>query len=161
MPPTYGQPCGLMGQSLRGYFSQFKLFLRHYLFGKARSQSEGRRYTDLRVKLPPAEFNDSIGAKGRNWMRPHTCTQQHTTRYTRAALRDLVLGFSREGEMKTLSQGRTARLRAAVDRYQAIDFDEPHQKRVRKTAPKCAPQSRMRCRLRSSARRSDDSPIIV
>ena len=35
-----------------------------------------------------------------------------------AALRDL--GFSREGEMKTLSQGRTARLRAAVDRYQAI-----------------------------------------
>ena len=45
--------------------------------------------------------------------------------------------------MKTLSQGRTARLRAAVDRYQAIDFDEPHKKRVRKTAPKCAPQSRM------------------
>ena len=47
--------------------------------------------------------------------------------------------------MKTLSQGRTARLRAAVDRYQAIEFDEPHKKRVRKTAraPKCAPQSRM------------------
>ena len=44
--------------------------------------------------------------------------------------------------MKTLSQGRTARLRAAVDRYQAIEFDEPHKKRVRKTAPKCAPQSR-------------------
>jgi hypothetical protein len=59
-----------------------------------------------------------------------------------AALRDL--GFSGKGGMKTqLSQGRTARLRAAVDRYQAIDFDEPLQKRVKKTASKCAPQSRM------------------
>ena len=45
--------------------------------------------------------------------------------------------------MKTLSQGRTARLRAAVDRYEAIDFDDPHQKRVRKTAFKCARQYRM------------------
>ena len=45
--------------------------------------------------------------------------------------------------MKTLSQGRTARLRAAVDRYEALDFDEPLRKRVRKTAPKCARQSRM------------------
>ena len=58
-----------------------------------------------------------------------------------AALRDL--GFSAKGEMKTLSQGRTARLRAAVDRYQAIDFDEPLQKRVKKTAIKCARQYRM------------------
>ena len=57
-----------------------------------------------------------------------------------AALRDL--GFSAKGEMKTLSQGRTARLRAAVDRYQAIEFDEPHKKRVRKTAPKCAHRTR-------------------
>jgi hypothetical protein len=40
------------------------------------------------------------------------------------ALRDL--GFSGKGEMKTSSLGRTARPCAAVDRYQAIDFDEPH-----------------------------------
>ena len=45
--------------------------------------------------------------------------------------------------MKTSSLGRTARPCAAVDRYQAIDFDEPHRKSVRNTAPKCAPQSRM------------------
>ena len=46
--------------------------------------------------------------------------------------------------MKTLSQERTARLRAAVDRYETIDFDEPHQtKRVRKTVSKCARQCRM------------------
>ena len=45
--------------------------------------------------------------------------------------------------MKTFSQGRTARLRAAVDRYEAIDFDEPHRKRVRKTTSKCARQYRM------------------
>ena len=45
--------------------------------------------------------------------------------------------------MKTLSQGRTARLHAAVDRYEAIDFDEPLRKRVKKTASKCARQSRM------------------
>jgi hypothetical protein len=62
----------------------------------------------------------------------------HGTTGPHAALRDLHLGFPREGEMKTLSQGRTARLRAAVDRYEAIDFDDPHQKRVRKTASKCA-----------------------
>ena len=58
-----------------------------------------------------------------------------------AALRDL--GFSGKGEMKTSSLGRTARPCAAVDRYQAIDFDEPHRKSVRNTAPKCARQSRM------------------
>ena len=45
--------------------------------------------------------------------------------------------------MKTSSLGRTARPCAAVDRYQAIDFDEPHRKSVRNTAPKCARQSRM------------------
>ena len=45
--------------------------------------------------------------------------------------------------MKTLSQGRTARLRAAVDSFQAIDFDEPLKKQVKKTASKCVPQSRM------------------
>ena len=45
--------------------------------------------------------------------------------------------------METLSQGRTARLRAAVDRYEAIDFEEPLQKRVKKTASKCARQYRM------------------
>ena len=45
--------------------------------------------------------------------------------------------------MKTSSLGRTARLRAAVDRYEALDFDEPHRKSVRNTAPKCARQSRM------------------
>ena len=45
--------------------------------------------------------------------------------------------------MKTLSQERTARLRAAVDRYETLDFDEPHRKRVRKTATKCARQYRM------------------
>ena len=48
--------------------------------------------------------------------------------------------------MKTSSLGRTARPCAAVDRYQAIDyddFDEPHRKLVRNTAPKCARQSRM------------------
>ena len=44
--------------------------------------------------------------------------------------------------MKTASLGRTARLRAAVDRYEALDFDEPHRKSVRNTAPKCARQSR-------------------
>ena len=48
-----------------------------------------------------------------------------------------------KGEMKTSSLGRTARPCAAVDRYQAIDFDEPHRKSVSNTAPKCAPQSRM------------------
>ena len=63
------------------------------------------------------------------------------TGHTHAALRDL--GCSGKWEMKTLSQGRTARLRAAVDRYRAIDFDDAHHKRVRKTAPKCARQSRM------------------
>ena len=45
--------------------------------------------------------------------------------------------------MKTLSQGWTARLRAAVDRYEVLDFDEPHRKRVRKAATKCARQYRM------------------
>ena len=45
--------------------------------------------------------------------------------------------------MKTSSLGRKARPCAAVDRYQAIDFDEPHRKSVRNTAPKCARQSRM------------------
>ena len=45
--------------------------------------------------------------------------------------------------MKTLSQGRIARLRAAVDRYEAIDFDEPLEKRVKKTASKCTRQYRM------------------
>ena len=44
--------------------------------------------------------------------------------------------------MKTLSQGRTARLRAAVDRYEALDFDEPLRKRVKKTATKYARQYR-------------------
>ena len=69
----------------------------------------------------------------------YTC---HVSRLcVHAALRDL--GFSREGEMETLSQGRTARLRAAVDRYEAIDFEEPLQKRVKKTASKCARQYRM------------------
>jgi hypothetical protein len=33
--------------------------------------------------------------------------------------------------MEDLSQGQTARLRAAVDRYEATDFDEPHQKERR------------------------------
>ena len=47
--------------------------------------------------------------------------------------------------MKTLSQGRTARLRAAMDRYQAIDFDEPLQKWVRRLPPsaRLKAQSRM------------------
>ena len=48
-------------------------------------------------------------------------------------------------DLLSRSHGRTARLHghAAVDRYRAIDFDDPHHKRVRKTAPKCARQSRI------------------
>jgi hypothetical protein len=42
--------------------------------------------------------------------------------------------------MKTLSQGRTARLRAAVDRYQAIDFASRRRNGFGRLPPtKCAP----------------------
>ena len=61
------------------------------------------------------------------------------------------LGFSREGEMKNSSLGRTARPCAAVDRYQAIDFDEPHRNDRSGTLPPSAranlacPALRMAC----------------
>ena len=77
----------------------------------------------------------------RNTNKPLGVDEKPLDLFVHAALRDL--GFSGKGEMKTSSLGRTARPCAAVDRYQAIDFDEPHRKSVRNTAPKCARQSRM------------------
>ena len=52
--------------------------------------------------------------------------------------------------MKTSSLGRTARLRAAVDRYEALDFDEPHRKRFGRLPPSArantaCPALRMAC----------------
>jgi hypothetical protein len=61
--------------------------------------------------------------------------------------------------MKISSLGRTARPCAAVDRYQAIDFDEPHRKSVRNTAPKSA-RANLTCPMCPALRMGHGLPPI-